>query len=299
MTDIISYIDAHLQEPLSVQRLADAAGYSKSHFLRLFKAKTGMTCMNYVWKRRLLAAANDISCGDSIINAAIGYGWNSQSAFTKAFKREFGYSPSILRAAELSIRYMEEFSMKNQTIERTKIGLPKEKLFQLLQASLRKHHISVKEEDLKQTYNYACEVYKDKCRNSGEEYVTHPLNVSLILSEMEADPSVILAGMFCDANKKVGLHMDQCKDRLPCDVFRTVSDLAASDGKDPEGLSEDIALIKLAERLHNMQTIGYIDAGRQKEKALETIRFFVPLAQKFGCTQMADRLETLSKDFTV
>ena len=63
MEQILAYIETHLDEPITNRQLAELAGYSEYHFLRLFKEYTNMMCMRYISKRRLIRTALDIEEG--------------------------------------------------------------------------------------------------------------------------------------------------------------------------------------------------------------------------------------------
>lgn len=79
MERILKYIETHICESLTNKQLAKIAGYSEYHFIRLFKEYTNMTCMHYIWKRRLIKASGDIANGFRIIDVAFQYGWHSHS----------------------------------------------------------------------------------------------------------------------------------------------------------------------------------------------------------------------------
>ena len=103
MNRILNYIEEHLEEKLTSGQLADIAGYSEYHFLQLLKAHTGETVMEYVCRRRLFRAMDELASGSRIIDVAFQYGFESHSAFSRAFKREFGFSPSLLRTMRLEL----------------------------------------------------------------------------------------------------------------------------------------------------------------------------------------------------
>ena len=85
MNHVLKYIEEHLEESLNIKRLAEIAGYSEYHFIRMFKRYTNETVMEYVCRRRLIRACEDILLGMRIIDVAIKYGWQSHSAFSKSF----------------------------------------------------------------------------------------------------------------------------------------------------------------------------------------------------------------------
>lgn len=292
MTRILKYIETHISEPLTIKQLAQIAGYSEYHFIRLFKEYTNMSCMHYIRKRRLIKASEDIVNGNRIIDVAFQYGWQSHSAFTKSFKREFGFSPSLLRTMCMEINCLGDNYMNGIFMKQTKIGETKEQLLEKLKISIRENGIIIKEEQLLNVYQCACRVYADVKRYSGEEYVTHTLNVSILLSEMGAEPSVVLSGMLCDSAKKGIKDFSVCREQLPSEVFDIVSDLEIKN-EDLKNASEEVVQIKLAERLHNMRTIEYISAAKKDLKVKETIEIFMPLAKKLNNIKLIDELNDL------
>lgn len=293
MERILKYIETHICEPMTNKQLAEIAGYSEYHFIRLFKAYTNMTCMHYIWRRRLIKASEDIVDGFRIIDAAFRYGWKSHSAFTKSFKKEFGFSPSLLRTMCLEIdclggRYMNSIFMK-----KTEIGAAKEELLQILKTSMEENGITVNVDRLNRLYHLACKAYAGMKRYSGEEYVTHTINVSIILSEMGAEEDVILAGMLCDAAEKGMISLDECKNELPSEIYAIISSLKI-ENTDLKNASEEVILIKLAERLHNMRTINYIDDAKKDLKVQETVEIFMPLARKINHAKLIDELNDIA-----
>ena len=75
MNRVLHYIEEHLKEPLDIKRLASVAGYSQYHSIRLFKSHANETVMEYVCRRKLIRAAEDIAAGMRIIDVAFQYGW--------------------------------------------------------------------------------------------------------------------------------------------------------------------------------------------------------------------------------
>ena len=91
------YIDAHLKEPLSVEGLASAAGFSPYYYCRLFSLYMEMPVMEYVRRRRLAKGAAEICEGKRILDVAMDYGFESHNGFSKAFRKVYGYSPDEYR----------------------------------------------------------------------------------------------------------------------------------------------------------------------------------------------------------
>ncbi len=100
----ITYIEAHLPEPLSLEILAHACGYSPFHFQRLFQAEVGLTPAAYVRKRRISEVVRSLDKGEgNIAELAFRWGFNSKENFTRAFRKEHGILPTEYRHAENSL----------------------------------------------------------------------------------------------------------------------------------------------------------------------------------------------------
>ena len=93
----LSYINEHLAEELSVERLAEQVFLSKYYFMRLFKSQTGSTVHAYVRQKRLMSAARLIREGIPAAKAAADCGFADYSAFHRAFRESFGISPGKLK----------------------------------------------------------------------------------------------------------------------------------------------------------------------------------------------------------
>lgn len=101
---ILDAIEAGLGQPLNVEALADRAGYSRWHFQRLFAVLTGMTPAGYIRARRLSEAARALQAGQgSILPVALAYGFESQAAFTRAFRQYFGMPPGAARKSSRAL----------------------------------------------------------------------------------------------------------------------------------------------------------------------------------------------------
>jgi len=100
--NVLDIIDNRITERITPQELAKECGYSKFHFNRIFSRVTRITLMAYVTRRKLQYALFDLSCGEKIIDVALKYGFETHAGFTKAFKKCFGYPPSLYRIHAIS-----------------------------------------------------------------------------------------------------------------------------------------------------------------------------------------------------
>ena len=150
-----------------------------------------------------------------------------------------------------------------------------------------------------QAYKYAEYLHKGQLRQSGEEYIIHPLNVAYILAEMNADYETICAGLLHDTLEDTNISKEEIAEIFGDEVAKLVDGVTkiskmnfsskeeqnmANTRKIITGITEDvrIIIIKLADRLHNMRTLQYKSEFKQKENALETMEIFVPLAYYIG-----------------
>jgi AraC family transcriptional regulator len=96
--EVMRYIRAHISEPLDRETLADVAGFSVPHFHRVFTAHVGESAISYVRRIRLERAARKLRMGAvDITEVALAAGYDTHAAFSKAFKQQFGLSPSEFR----------------------------------------------------------------------------------------------------------------------------------------------------------------------------------------------------------
>lgn len=106
----IDYIEAHLEESLSLEEIASRVGFSSYHFHRMFRKEVGINIADYVRRRRLcLAAQLLLNSSDTIIDIALHCQFESQESFTRAFKRLYGIPPGRYRKLfELHTDYHEQ-----------------------------------------------------------------------------------------------------------------------------------------------------------------------------------------------
>ena len=94
IADILQYINHNLKEDLSVDNLASRYYISKYHLMRKFKEETGFTLHNYIVNKRLLMARTLISEGIPVTKAALESGFSEYSTFSRAYRKQFGATPS-------------------------------------------------------------------------------------------------------------------------------------------------------------------------------------------------------------
>lgn len=93
----IEYIELNLTDAEALASVADVTSYSSYHFQRIFNYLTDMPLSEYVRKRKMSVAVVDLQRGEKVIDVAVKYGYNSADSFTRAFERQHGFTPTIVR----------------------------------------------------------------------------------------------------------------------------------------------------------------------------------------------------------
>ncbi len=116
----IDYIERKLTGKLDLEMVADFAGFSPYYFLRMFRACTGYTPKEYIQLRRLSKAGRDLLfTRDTILTIARKYGFDSQEAFTRAFKKQHGVTPGKLRKTRQAVCYVSPVNALGSTAKAT------------------------------------------------------------------------------------------------------------------------------------------------------------------------------------
>lgn len=176
---------------------------------------------------------------------------------------------------------------------------------------IRAYNPNVDEDLITKAFNMAEEHHRGQKRNSGEDYIIHPFNVALILADMNMDTPTIIAGLlhdtiedtdvsYEDVQKEFGTEIAELVDgvtKLKKLNYKTKKEKQAENiRKMVLAMAKDIRVIivKLADRLHNMRTLEYMTPEKKKEKALETIEIYAPIADRLGMSKVKGELEDLS-----
>lgn len=183
---------------------------------------------------------------------------------------------------------------------------------------LRKHNISEEKiKEVRESYKLANEIHKGVERESGDPYIIHPLNVANNLLKMEIyDPDSISAALLHDTieDAKDDFSKEDIAEIINPEVAELVDGVTkmrrmnfstkndqnlANTRKIINGLTKDvrIILIKLADRIHNMETLEFKKPEKQVENAIETMKLFVPLSLTIGAYQVKNVLEDLSLQY--
>ena len=163
-------------------------------------------------------------------------------------------------------------------------------------------------------YALAVEAHGGQTRASGEEFVTHTVEVAMILAQLGLDTNTVVAGLIHDTVEDTELSLPDIKDRFGSEVativdgvtklgkvqFRSATEQQVENyRKMLLSMASDarVILVKLADRLHNMRTLEHLPENKQRRIALETREIYAPLAHRLGMAAMRWELEDLAFKF--
>lgn len=154
---------------------------------------------------------------------------------------------------------------------------------------------------LEEALIFASAAHAGQTRKSGEPYIVHPVETATILAELRMDTDTLIAGLLHDTIEDTDVSLDDVRLRFGTSVANIVEGVtdgemtcdAANQRELLLAMSTDwrIVLVKLADRLHNMRTLGSMPREKQVRKAEETMAMFVPLARELGIRQVEAELE--------
>lgn len=165
---------------------------------------------------------------------------------------------------------------------------------------------------LNKAYIFAMKAHGDQTRQSGDPYFTHPLAVAAILTELRSDPATVATALLHDVVEDTDVTIDEIQEHFGEEIARLVDgvtkisriELRNEASKQAENfrklvvaMADDVRvlLVKLADRLHNMRTLHYIQKEEKRRRiAKETMEIFAPLAGRIGVQRIREELENIS-----
>jgi RelA/SpoT family (p)ppGpp synthetase len=187
---------------------------------------------------------------------------------------------------------------------------PEDKLIGRLSAALSAYLIPQQVEDCVRAYHFGAEAHKGQYRKSGEAYICHPLSVALILADMHMDSHGIMAAILHDVIEDCQVTKPQLADQFGIEVAELVDGVTKltkiASRTQAEAQAENVRkmlmamdkdlrviLVKLADRLHNMQTLGAMPPEKKRRIAKETLEIYAPIANRLGMNKVRHQLEAL------
>jgi GTP pyrophosphokinase len=175
---------------------------------------------------------------------------------------------------------------------------------------LRSNHPDADVDLVRKAYVFSAAAHRGQVRRNGEPYLIHPLEVSYIVSQLRLDTSSVCAGLLHDTVEDTEVTVEEIQETFGEDVASLVEALtklekyrftsaeeaqAENFRKMLVAMSRDlrVILVKLSDRLHNMQTLGFLREAKQRRIAQETLDIYAPLANRLGINWIKTKLEDL------
>jgi guanosine-3',5'-bis(diphosphate) 3'-pyrophosphohydrolase len=160
-------------------------------------------------------------------------------------------------------------------------------------------------------FEFACERHADQLRRSGDEFITHPVGVAQICARLRLDTGTLCAALLHDTVEDTSASLEEIREEFGEEVAQLVDGVTKLTGITFESRDERqaenyrkmmvamatdvrVILIKLADRLHNMRTLGALPKQKQLAKARETLEIYAPLAHRLGIHAIKWELEDLA-----
>ena len=164
---------------------------------------------------------------------------------------------------------------------------------------------------VKEAYRFSDEMHLGQVRKSGEPYISHPIAVAEICAEWKLDAQAIMAALLHDVMEDQDVKKDELIERFGASVASLVDGLSKLDKIEFQSQVEQqaenfrkmllamardvrVILVKLADRLHNMRTLGVMSADKRRRIARETMEVYVPIAHRLGLNNIYRELQELA-----
>jgi guanosine-3',5'-bis(diphosphate) 3'-pyrophosphohydrolase len=195
-------------------------------------------------------------------------------------------------------------------LPKDEVEQPQEKLLRRLTGMLSEYLDESQVEEVCRAYRLADAAHEGQKRVSGEPYICHPISVSIILAGMRMDAKGVMAGLLHDVIEDTAVNKEQLVVEFGTEVAQLVDGVSKLTQLDSKSRAEAqaqnvrkmvmamvkdlrVIMVKLADRLHNMRTLGVMAPHRRRRIAKETLDIYAPIANRLGMNELRLELEEL------
>ena len=183
--------------------------------------------------------------------------------------------------------------------------------FDELATSAKSHNPDSDRDLLYRAFEFSAVEHEGQRRRSGEDYITHPLEVACLVADMKLDDVAIAAGLLHDVVEDTLTSIDSVRELFGPEIAHVVEGVtkisvipfSSHEERQAENFRKlllamvddvRVILVKLADRLHNMRTLQHLDEGQQVKIAQETLDIYAPIANRLGMSKIKNELEDLA-----
>ncbi|WMJ90027.1 helix-turn-helix domain-containing protein [Anaerocolumna sp. MB42-C2] len=198
----IDYIEENLKTEITAHELSENAGFSIFHYCRLFQSAVGMPVMQYIIRRKLINVVYETSQGQKMINSALLYGFDTYAGFYKAFKREFGYTPS-----EFLKKYKAKKPYRINLFMEEHIMITHKKISEVLK------NWGLQNETIKDIYYEGTGNHNESAYYVGNDYVIKfTANVGKLINHIELSKAIENVGLYSATAIKIEEEKEYIQD---------------------------------------------------------------------------------------
>jgi len=255
---------------------------------------------------QIQVTASSVAEAEQMPDKELSIGENVQTHVKESINDEAAQIPEAGKTSQLSSSgdsgAVDAADLKNFDVDA---------LYGRLVEKIRTYNPQMDEKLLNKAYQIAKKYHETQYRKSGEPFVVHPLEVAKILADIELDQTSIVSALLHDVIEDTEFTFEKVKSEFGEIIANIINGLTKLDKiifssreeKQVENLrkmiiamSEDVRIIviKLADRLHNMRTISFLEKEKRISKAIETLEVYAPIAHRLGIYKLKSELEDLS-----
>lgn len=190
------------------------------------------------------------------------------------------------------------------------LTIPKSATIEEVIKNLKKYCAETDIETVRLAYDFAAQAHSGQFRKSGEPYIVHPTTAAFILSQIQAEPNIIIATLMHDVPEDTEVTLEEIEKNFGADIANMINGITKLGKLKYRGMeryienlrklfvamAEDIRvmIIKFADRIHNLSTLDSLPEKKRHRIALESMEIYAPIANRLGMGEFKSLLEDLS-----
>ena len=262
--------------------------------------------------RELELVAGEPDGGDGVVGVVSSEGTDlERSAAFRAYSDRILGGPAIPRKTQTAVEHSELLADLFAVVEEFDSCAGARTATATAPAATAVAVATIDRAAVERAFDFACERHADQLRYSGDEFITHPVGVAQVCAGMRLDTETLCAALLHDTVEDTSASLEEIREEFGEEIAQLVDGVTKLTGMTFESRDERqaenyrkmmvamatdvrVILIKLADRLHNMRTLGALPKQKQTAKSHETLEIYAPLAHRLGIHAIKWELEDLA-----